>query len=1461
MSSNDHKTFKTDATQKTSTDTEIVSDAIILPPYSTDHILVVTAPDIVGETTTEIPTQTIDVPAKNNMFYYGTGNSGGQYKAFWETTDNVFDSYDFSSGLSWFYAGSQSYYWYIDRVEVLKLEFTDGSYISLSSAFTHLTLTYRDGSNGTVKYFSTEFESTLQFLHSSQASDVFDRNGGNGYESASNQADTYIKKASYIGPNGYKVTASGAYSTQSQSINNLLVSANDGADWAELDFSSKTISKTTLLAPVGWDVAVFRPDILSFASKEITFDSLLVKYDDSGNEITNGTFAIFDAFSKDYDRFFLFGNGAYDSIPITNTINWSDISNIVVKSHDGTVNLDFKAISYATDPVTELTTYYYIYKERTDLPNYINSEGTTEREVLIEVSVIQDQSISGVIDVELEMSPDGENWCAAVTSEYIASEGGGAAVDGAAAEDANLKAISTIPDSQHTVGQYKNKFALGALSADDNGVETTDAGAYNSYTRDFMHKFISKDKPFNYSLWLKTNTEQQAFGDDYTPVLFRHGGKDKFTNSNVVQLTDSVTQNLSLPLFNKDKALFSTGSRSLTRVDLEASSGTHINPFKLPTDTDPNYLPNIEEQDSITVSFQIKVTPVVNGSPTIFRLTLDNGNALIIRYLSSLNAIGISYLFYYPTDGNYYETASYYRPIGTVGNWSHVTCRFCVSNTTTSHHYYTRLGINGNDVNFSLKSTGIGQSNIDINYINNTTFCQSPINSVYIFGDSTTYTGDVLIDNLRFGVGSVYDGSSNRWDIIYNSRKVPEETPLAASNYTTCVFKMGDGPGDSISPLVIKDAFAPSSNRQLVLASGSTGTSITTLGTTEDPVVLGEGDFNGFFDTASNISISGWFKTTLDATGTLFSNTGGAVTSGMKLDVNASDMILSFLDAPDSITINADVNDGNWHHILITKNDSGTNQFTVYIDGSQIVQSTKSITNADLRGTNAFTLLGDGQNNATAASPAATDISKLNASLSNWSLHSEVLDQYAAKQLYSNGHVRNLKNLPNISASNIVAWWQLNDSANPEQDLSENGYDLSLQDGSSLPLTDYVVGLTDGAPLIAEEDQYGSGITMSLTKRFDVINNEWTNVHTHPTCICLSFNGFEDQAEYFAIYTSNTIDVANNEWHNLILSFSGKEGSSTANTVYFCFDSATHNFVLIIDGSPIYTAHFVGGLGGPITNKCFPAEERHLKFVTNDQEDYMPHAQLNSNIFESINQTDQKFEPVVAKNYKTSFIGYADESSFHSESWFVNAAGVPTTQFNDQKPATMYGNTSTLSNRGVNSTVYGQGKPYPLSRPSVIGVDPSTTGNQYIDPNKYDVSTNPDGGLEAWWRWGDTDGDCSVNINDNIGFSSTPISPARSLIANNYVADINQTTQIPEDLFFLTESDSIYVPEGTTSTGGGNTLAYIPVIIEAIQAGVCNLKNLTSPLLQYIRVKFTNSGEAQLGKDKVEASIHYRKRR
>ena len=133
---------------------------------------------------------------------------------------------------------------------------------------------------------------------------------------------------------------------------------------------------------------------------------------------------------------------------------------------------------------------------------------------------------------------------------------------------------------------------------------------------------------------------------------------------------------------------------------------------------------------------------------------------------------------------------------------------------------------------------------------------------------------------------------------------------------------------------------------------------------------------------------------------------------------------------------NINVSDDNWHHIVYVLNPgSSTKKQILYIDGVERANNNYSISNEKIKGNNGFTLLSDGQNTKYSSTISDIDNSKLNGSISNWSIHSEVLDENAIKQLYSNGNVRNIKNLPSVNKNLIRSWWQLNDATNPQNDL------------------------------------------------------------------------------------------------------------------------------------------------------------------------------------------------------------------------------------------------------------------------------------------------------------------------------------------------------------------------------------------------------------------------------------------
>ena len=1081
------------------------------------------------------------------------------------------------------------------------------------------------------------------------------------------------------------------------------------------------------------------------------------------------------------------------------------------------------------------------------------------------LNVKADASCSGVVDVELEMSPDGTNWCPAVTRTVTATT---------TARDpqiGNEEYVKLTPDA----GEFKNKHARGGLNFDVNGAVVTPDG---SGARDLMHQHISVDKSFNYSQWFKTS---EAPTTTYKPVLFRHGGYDDFENLKVVQ-TDSntTTQNLS-KLNSEDKAIELTGYSTTNNgndaitgegFDLTASQGSHINPFKVNSNlhnvsdteyyTDTTYLPNIflntHNNSGMVVSCQIKL-PSSNVSQDIATITLANGNYIQFRATFFTGNLTLRTIYGYNNGANevYLEKNT---GTATANTWYHVAWRAMLNPSGASNQYYTVFVRDGTHL-----TAGGGNFTISTSSVNNTTHSSSAVSSVEICNKRTGYNGlstPVVVDNLAFWQGSPYDGSSNRWDLMYANRNNPAADPTIGGCKLTALFKMGDGPDDTLSPVVIKDVVEPTSYRQMTPVTNSTGNSIVTLTSSDDPYVIEMEQFPAIFDTSATSSISGWFKTT--DTGTLFSNTGGAAATGLKVDVSGSAITASYLSSSLSTSVSGTFNDGNWHHIVMTLS-SGSQ--LIVVDNISSGTSNHTLVNDDLRGDNGFTLLGDGQENAGNTSAASTDASKLAASLSNWSFHTETISTEGIAQLYSNGHVRNIKNLPSVSASNILHWWKVSSTTNPEED-SGGAVALTYQDGASAALTTKVVDAT--GPVLVEDTINGNAMTLSLTKSFNFTTKEWVSTADQDTALCLSFNGFEEQAEHVALWkcsqtiAGSTIDICDGGWHNVILSYRGNNdlaGNNVAegDTVKFGpgpAQSLPFNWCMSFDGQPLTAikdgsgADYIDGLGTIVTdtynsvsyNVGFAIHNRHMRYETsNTEEVYKPHAQFSAGIHE-----------VTGVDNNTAFQGSVDETSFHSDCWWVDQAGtsVITNTFNQEKPATIYGSTTALTDRGT-GTKYPEGVPYPLTSPDEIGS--ARGGNQWINPyrkGEIQEDTNVSiGGVEGWWRWGDTPGDCSVTIND-VKDHNDSIN-ARDIDAFGIVT--------ADRVDMSTASESIYNENITgSSVTGSLTVTFPQVVVSGIQASICNIKQMVSPVLKYLRVKFTGAGSCDLGANSVQAQINFR---
>lgn len=958
---------------------------------------------------------------------------------------------------------------------------------------------------------------------------------------------------------------------------------------------------------------------------------------------------------------------------------------------------------------------------------------------------------------------------------------------------------------------------------------------------------------------------------------------------------------------------------------------------------------------------------------------------------------------------------------------------------------------------------------------------------------------------------------------------------------------------------------------------------------------------NTHFQSNTPVSISGWFKTT--DTGMLFSNTEGADVSGLKAEITSSGVNISFKtsSATQNITTTPAVNDGNWHHILVVLEPGhSTKKQKIYIDGLEKVNSNHTLLTEAIQGNNGFTLLSDGQNTKLDSSPSSSDSSKLNGIISNWSIHSEALDSNAAKQLYSNGNIRNIKNLPSVNASQIKSWWQLNDATNPQNDLmgynnlhyldlsgssdkalfltpdstnsSTDGVQITgtnknpfgttasdtqlnlgdglgvtmqikletgvaagqnfsrkvlfsvqctngktievvlekgtssgdlyvvvfmsdtssfssanssgllkqfsngvlddgnwhtlsfnftddnanllnsvsmFMDGSQVTMTSHpwvgftntsFVGTVDnviigsstarsggntlgmdmtidnlafftgyvdqadfdataagvlhtnrhdllsatldatntpGQPIITSlfkmgdgstdivspnssidikeikyghrsitpqanfsssssiatltivDDPYqgsggtvatlnsylidatgealvqktinGNAMTLSITKNFDFSTNAWISSMTGDTAFCLSLNGFEEQAEYFALWKCSQtlpdggVDVCDGNWHNIALSYRGQNDLSGNNVaegdpIRFGRGSANNpfNFSLAIDGYPVYTeignntgADYIGGnntlitdtISGTPYNVGFNIYNRHLKYISsNNEEEYKVHGQFGPAVHTYLpNENDPH-----------SFRGEVDETSFHSDSWWVNSDGSNIglfgstsskrgNLFNQEKTYTLYGRTGALDTRGSGKTPYAQGIPYPLLNPELLkssgNISDIVDTNQFLNPvRKGDTqswnSQVSTGGLEGWWRWGDTPGDCSITVNDVKDHNQTPPENFRDIDAV-YLTDQGTSSNV---VLASPTNESIYLQGQAASTTSGTAgTQYNQIKLEnlssLVSSAACTVKDFVSPVLQYLRIKLTGSGTCDIGEGKLEIEVNYKKRR
>ena len=182
------------------------------------------------------------------------------------------------------------------------------------------------------------------------------------------------------------------------------------------------------------------------------------------------------------------------------------------------------------------------------------------------------------------------------------------------------------------------------------------------------------------------------------------------------------------------------------------------------------------------------------------------------------------------------------------------------------------------------------------------------------------------------------------------------------------------------------------------------------------------------------------------------------------------------------------------------------------------------------------------------------------------------------------------------------------------------------------------------------------------------------------------------------------------------------------------------------------------------------------------------------------------------------------------------------------KPATIYGIDSTRGTALIPAN--NVGTPYDLQSPDAIGHAPG--GNSYIDPNPYDASTNTDGGMEVWYRWGDTPGDCSTSIHDvkskQDGVTDRDVAVVSGIAVNDATANGDGGwDDADEDLNGGIEAAPVVVQ----GTAGFN---HNDVQIECADGQ--QFMRVRAPKLPFLRVKWSGGNSAT-----VESALWYRRRK
>jgi hypothetical protein len=644
---------------------------------------------------------------------------------------------------------------------------------------------------------------------------------------------------------------------------------------------------------------------------------------------------------------------------------------------------------------------------------------------------------------------------------------------------------------------------------------------------------------------------------------------------------------------------------------------------------------------------------------------------------------------------------------------------------------------------------------------------------------------------------------------------------------------------------------------------------------------------------STNWSISMWLKYEGDDASGIFGMIQHGI-RGIEISKNSTSLSITHgLPSTDpKVTIPATLNDGNWHNVTITHSNSdtyetiGTDPSTcntlVYLNGALVTPSsggtaTATVTYGNDSSNPVYLNLGSDKNGDVGASSTFLHVSTWTKTLSSTEVNSilgandkpkdltgqsnlacwlPLGDGYdtsnpstvdtvvgsSAKFWDMSGNGRHA--LPHqadtagggVTPSNSDVGWDQTDS--PVEGVTNLGTSENVYIAPSTTSTDTylpVLFSTGSSKDDGGTDVFGNGMRMSFTKKLKT-DATWDATGAQTSRFLLSFDGFEDTAAYFLGYNTTftrplhpktgaedaSADLLDGEWHNIIVSYRGGAPGTAVNP---------HDYIAVcFDGKQMTTTDCV--------------EKTSTVTFINDHFRYTDVSEdLRGTFFLSAG------DPFVVANTnsKYAFQGGFDETSLHDDSWQLSSSpstGWTSGGFNTMKPNTIYGIDSTRNSAND------AGSPYDLKNPSSIG-HPGPTGNSYLEPSASAVG----GGLQAYYRWGDTTGDCSTSIHDvQSAIDNVTDRDLAVLYGSISAGDATDENSAAWDTAVDTVAEG-GIEVASTSIPGSAGFALENVQITC--ADGLQFFRVNAPKLSNLRIKWTGAGTAT----SVEASLHYRRRK